>query len=275
MKYLDDLFFWVNERERIRLKQETGERRPWTQDPVLNTYRFCNVHREDDRVTKWIHSNWLRPNVHHHNLAFSMCVARMVNLPSTLEKLGFPYIWSPEHFIATIGQIKADKQKAWTSAYMITGGYSAGGESKEVIIARVLTQAHSNLKTTHGFIAKGDSLAVAAEKILCPGIGSFLSAQVVADLKHTPLLKDAKDWNSWCSPGPGSTMGLNFLHGRQQLQSIHAEDFRKEVWEVQELLRHQGTVLDAQNTQNCLCEFSKYVRAKHFGQRLKSTYQPA
>lgn len=279
MKYLDDLLFWVAERERIRLAKEEGRPRPWTQDPVLNHYRFCNVNRCDDRVTQWIHNNWMFPNDAAPSLPFAMAVARMVNLPETLQDLGYPHEWEPERFMRVLRDRKIAGKKVWTSAYMITGGYSVGGESKEVIIARVLTELYAKLSGQYLAlgevrIRKGDSLEVAAYKLRVPGIGTFLSAQVIADLKYSRVLKDAKDWWYWCSPGPGSTMGLNFLHERQELTPVSETQFIKEVNEVRELLRHAGTDLDAQNVQNCLCEFSKYVRAKHFCKRLKSGYTP-
>ena len=272
MKYLDDLLFWVAERERIRLAKEEGFPRPWTQDPVMNHYRFCNVDRCNDRVTQWIHTNWMYPNDGAPSLPFAMGVARMVNLPETLESLGYPDKWDPDHFISVLAGRKLSGKKVWTSAYMITGGYSAGGESKEVIIARVLTKLHDQLERNP--VCSGDTLESAAVKLRVPGIGTFLSAQIIADLKYSRVLKGAKDWLYWCSPGPGSTMGLNFLHERQELTPIIDAQFVKEVNEVRELLRHAGTDLDSQNVQNCLCEFSKYVRAKHFGKRLKSGYTP-
>jgi len=273
MNYLDDLLFWVNERERIRIKKNRGDPQPWTDDPILQEYRFCNVHREDDKVTQWIRDNWLRPNQHRPTLPFAACVARMVNLPETLEELGYPHKWDPNHFIEILKNRKERGEKVWTSAYMITGGFSKGGESKEVIIARVLSQAHENLMNIP--IIGGDTLAGAAEKIKCSGIGTFLSAQVVADLKYLEPLHWATDWHTWCAPGPGSTMGLNFLHGRNPLTSINADQFIKEVNQVRSIISSSlNTTLCAQNTQNCLCEFSKYVRAKHFNKRLKTKYRP-
>ena len=205
MKYLDDLFYWVGERERIRIAKDRGQQRPWTSDPVLQQYRFCNVHRDDDKVTQWIHNNWMWINAHSSKLPFAMAVARMVNLPETLEQLGFPDKWDPEHFIATIDRIKREGKKAWTSAYMITGGYSAGGEAKEVIIARVLGALSEQLHVTP--IRQGDTLELAAAKLRVPGIGTFLSAQIVADLKHVEPLSEAKDWITWCAPGPVGCCG--------------------------------------------------------------------
>lgn len=273
MKYLPDLIHWVTERESIRLKREAGLPRPWTDDPILQTYRFCNVRREDDRVTRWIHRNWLFPNMLLPNVEFAMGVARMVNLPETLAEIGFPHRWSPNHFVIAIHDRKASGQKCWTSAYMITGGYSAGGEAKEQIIARVLNGLYSNLNSIHGFIATGDSLEVMHSKILTPGIGSFLAAQIVADIKWLPEHIGAKDWMTWCAPGPGSTLGLQYLF--EDDKTMPEELFQERVLEVKFILEQElGLVLDAQNVQNCLCELSKYIRAKYFGKRLKSSYTP-
>lgn len=275
-KYLQDLYFWITERESIRIKKDSRAPMPWTDDPVLATYRFCNVRREDDRVTRWIHKNWLEPHAGDlFSLPHAMAVARMVNLPETLAEMGYPLVWNQEYFENVIADRKGRGEKVWTSAYMITGGYSAGGEPKERIIGRVLTNLHTQLNNTATMIVVGDSLEVAASKLTVPGIGPFLSAQIVADLKWSPLLMRAKDWDTWCAPGPGSTMGLNFLHDRDPGASTTQERFLAEVNELRPLVEeHTGEALDAQNMQNCLCELSKYIRAKYFKRKLKSHYIP-
>jgi len=277
MKHLDDLMFWVVERNRIRELKEAGAPRPWTKDSILHHYRFCNVKREDDTVTQWIHSNWLKPNYGEPTVVLGMTIARMVNLPETLEELGFPHGgWTTKyvrHFLDTFASRRERKLKSWTSAYMITGGYSEGGETKEVIIARVIDRCNGKLH--ENWIRQGDTLAEAADKIKSPGIGDFLSGQIIADLKHSKLLADATDWWEWCAVGPGSTAGLNYLHDRPPLKYLPAPQFMKEVNEVRLLLRDAGVYLDAQNTQNCLCEVSKYIRTKYYGGKPKAAYRPA
>ena len=62
MRHLEDLVYWIKERQAIHERRKAGQPPPWTKDEILRTYRFCNVRREDDRVTRWIHENWLRPN---------------------------------------------------------------------------------------------------------------------------------------------------------------------------------------------------------------------
>jgi hypothetical protein len=198
----------------------------------------------------------------------------MVNLPETLAEIDFPYQWDSAQFIRAIARRKATGVKVWTSAYMITGGYSAGGEPKEVIIARVLTNLHDQLKKNP--IDLDDNLESAEKKLAVPGIGTFLRGQIIADLKMDYMpLEFANDWHSWCGVGPGSTAGLNYLFDRPQ-KAIGEAQFRKEVNEVRHIIEDKtGMGLCAQNTQNVMCEFSKYVRTKYYGGKPKSKYKPA
>lgn len=240
--------------------------------------RWCNVHREDDKVTKWIFEKWLRNNLDaYSSLPIALCIARLVNWPDTLEKLEYPHKgWTPtyrNHWLSTFATLRGQDRKAWTGAYMVTGGYSKGGETKETIIARVLDGAS---ETTTWFLNhRPETLEEAAGMLTTPGMGTFLTAQVIADLKNTALLRSAGDWWTWCAPGPGSTMGLNFIFDRPRTRSWSELEFQDTVNFIRHLIGAEtGIDLCAQNTQNCLCEFSKYVRAKHFGERLKTTYSP-
>lgn len=276
MKYIDDLAYWVKERDKIRVARLLGRRPPWTNDPILANNRFCNVHREDDKVTKYIHTEWLAGRPSHIHTPFALCVARLVNWPDTLHLLKYPVKgWDQQYkanWLDVFDYLRTQKAKAWTGAYMVTGGYSKGGETKEQIISRVLDGAWEATKNWANHPSPA-TLNEAAIRLTVPGIGSFLAAQVVADLKNTPWLSDAPDFDTWCSPGPGSMMGLNFIWDRPRATSLGMDQFQTEVLQVQDIIRMRtGFRLCAQNTQNCLCELSKYVRAKYFNERLKNTY---
>lgn len=271
--YIKDLIHWIIDREAIRRTREAGAGRPWTNDPILQTTRFTNVRREDDKVTKWLRTNWYEPHATHPNLAFSACLARVVNWPQTLSALGFPTEWSSKQFVSRMGDLSGGgSNKIWGGAYMVTGGYSAGGETKQVIMGRVLDRAYLNCKGIH--VLDGWTLQEAFNVIQqTPGLGTFLTAQVIADLKYTPLLRDAPDFDTFCAPGPGSTMGLNYLAGRTPTKGISEKQFSLEVNSLRAfLVDAMGIRLTAHDTQNCLCEFSKYVRIKYFNGRAKTGY---
>lgn len=274
MKYIDDLAWWVQERERVRVKRLMGHPPPWTKDEIIANNRFCNIERENDKVTRFIHNEWLyKRNSQHYPIAFA--IARLVNWPDTLGMLGYPLFgWDKDYrdnWFATFDGLRQHGQKAWTGAYMVTGGYSKGGETKETIIARVIDGLW--IGAQYWDKDKVTTLKDAWEFLQVPGIGSFLAAQIVADLKNTSWLMDAPDWETWCAPGPGSMMGLNFIFDRPRTHQVSLPQFQLEVLEIKDIIEQRtGHYLCAQNTQNCLCELSKYIRAKYFNERLKNTY---
>src|SRR5215470_1488370 len=43
---------FIEERENVRVRRKAKMPWPWSQDTILQTYRFCNIHREDDAVSQ-------------------------------------------------------------------------------------------------------------------------------------------------------------------------------------------------------------------------------
>jgi hypothetical protein len=81
------LLYWVAERESVRKKKEAGEPKPWSDDPVFRTTYFCNVRREDDKVTKFIRQMY-SPYVAHPLFVHNIILSRFLNWPPTLEEVG-------------------------------------------------------------------------------------------------------------------------------------------------------------------------------------------
>src|SRR3990167_10684356 len=88
--------YFIQERESIRLKKESGEPRPWTDDEIFLMYKFTNVRRMDDRVSQWLLKNWFLPYFDHKNMLTAVTLAREVNRIEVLEELGFPKTWNPD-----------------------------------------------------------------------------------------------------------------------------------------------------------------------------------
>lgn len=66
--------------------------------------------------------------------------------------------------------------------------------------------------------------------------GPFHSYEIVTDLRHTALLCNAVDINTWANPGPGARRGLNWVHGREVGDHFVNRDGMIE--EMRELLEH-------------------------------------
>jgi hypothetical protein len=262
------LAYWINERQRITDNRAIDEPKPWTQDPILQRFKFCCVQREDDRVTRWIDANWRKPHDADPNAWFAMCVARLINWPDTLHAIGYPLRWDAARAARAMHARAAQGAKVFTGAYMVTSGGQSG--SKIDYIVSTLTQTRKLADPPR----RGDTLRQAHAKLVnAPGLGSFMAAQVVADLKHMALLREASDWMDWAAPGPGSLRGLARITGKrvnnQDAFIIALQALRKDLMPL------LGSHVDdqcLQDLQNCLCEFDKYERTLWGEGRPRSHY---
>jgi hypothetical protein len=277
----DDLAYWIISREQMRLTKEiediTGARVQraygYSNDPHMGLVRYCNVRREDDKVTKWLAEHW-RPN---HHAVWEIVLARMINYIPSLERV--LNSWGPVPSIATasdkLKKIRDFGGKVFTSAYTI----STCGRSMDKIDYVMGVVLDAKTRFSHqwqdNFFSEG-TLAEAHRLITqINGLGSFLAAQVIADLKNTKghPLQDAPDWHTWAAPGPGSLRGLSAYFGTAVTPSMFTSKITECWGEVRPKLPSNLQDLHMQDFQNCLCEFSKYVRVRGGG-HARNNYTP-
>ena len=257
---VDGFYNYINERHSIYIRRSIGEAFPWTDDEILQTYSFCNVYRELDKVTVWIRENWKEPYADHPNLPFAMAVARQINWPDTLQEIGFPEHWNPER-VKAIMQGRLDrKEKVYTGAYMLTG--TLGGTKVEQTIDKILTPLYENPPPMH-YHSLQDTWA---EYLPYAGFSGFMAYEVVTDLRHSKYLENAEDIMTWANAGPGAKRGLNRIHGRPLEQTIKPNQLNAEMAELLDLASEYGAVylptLEMREIEHCLCEYDKYERVR-------------
>jgi len=267
---------FILERERIRLAKEAGHPRSlWTKDPILGTYRFCNVRREDDRVTRWIAKHLRKPYQHCEDLWFLITVARLLNLPESIET-ALPFIlpFQPSKFNAVLDLRRKAGMNTFNAAYIVSTNGNAM-DKVEYITSRVLKPLWKDRESLRPTI-NDDLFGWHAKLMTYDGLGSFMAAQIVADMKYVKPLIRADDWWTFAASGPGSRRGLNRVMG-----VTPDAPWKRGAWEealaglisiVKARLKQQDIKLHAQDYQNCLCEFDKYRRAKEGG-RPKQIYK--
>lgn len=251
------LAYWIMERERIRVLKESGAPQPWTKDHILANFRFCNVRREDDKVTRWIAHYWRIPYSSSPNLTAAMVLARLLNNPDTLAKVGFPEEWDSKKILEGINHQRNGYGKWLNPAYVVTT-CGVAMDKAEYIVNLATAVQESKVRPT-----MGDSLEWFHGTLMqFKGLGTFLAAQVVADLKNTPYnpLKSALDFMTWAAVGPGSLRGLRYVTGIPDLPGGQFLTVAQKLYaEIKELI--DLPPIHMQDFQNCLCEFSKYWKA--------------
>jgi hypothetical protein len=279
----EPLWHWVREREQIRLRKEVHhDPLPWTLDPILSTYRFCNVRREDDRGTIWIRENIRERFAGHSHLWFMLCIARQINWPETLAELIECGTWpnrvgfEPRMVTAILNDRKMRMEKVYTGAYMISAPSTKGADKQDYIAETVcgalwdrrdIFAKHfggtPTMQRTHELITRSN------------GWGQFMAYQAVVDMRFTPLLANADDVATWAAAGPGTLRGLNRLHGRDLIVSISQSQALSEMREIYKTVQQEtGVAMDFSDVPNILCETDKYLRVKNEEGKPRALYVP-
>lgn len=274
-------FDFIVERHAIYERRARGQSAPWTTDPILAEYRFCNVYRELDRVTQWIAKQWRAPNAKDPDVWLLMLIARVVNLPDTLQEMNFlgadGIEWKKAHFLSVMRDRKKRGQQVYGGAYIISTSGSTK-EKAEYLADRVIGPMWKGRNDARP--RKGERLASFHARLMqYNGMGSFMAAQILADLKYIEPLKSAEDWWTFASSGPGSRRGMSYLMGYDPATHWKEHEWRDALSELQDKIAddvHGAKLprIHAQDLQNCLCEFSKYRRTQLGTGRPKTKFVP-
>lgn len=273
----DLLMHWITERYAIYARKELQYPAPWSTDPILPHYRFCNVHRENDRVTKWIAKYWRDEGGRFHDnpdLWFALVVARLFNNPLALDWIAANVLpFEPEAIRKKLKDIKAKGMTVFNAAYIVsTNGHKM--DKIDYLLDRVLKPLW---KDRNRLRPSGDATLASWAKLLqeYDGFAGFMTGQVIADLKYVEPLLNAEDWWTFAVSGPGSRRGLNRMFGKDVEKSWNEMLWHATLMELRDRVNEQLPdhipQLHAQDMQNCLCEFDKYVRALTGG-RPKQSY---
>lgn len=268
---IDGLWQYMQKRQSILKLKEAKFPKPWTNDPLLMQYSFTNCYREDDKTTKWMKIYVRDPYDFKDEVVLASLLFRWFNRIRTGEaifcQLGLHGQTAFERMMDT-GDVWVLRPAILT--YCGSGPYVGGAYMIKTVnglnkIDGVLTSIENSYDGI-GRVLKQTSCHGAYEALrTIPYLGPFMAAQLVADLKYTHILSAASDWYIFAAPGPGSRRGLNMVYGLDPEKSMTEDEWVEKLLDIQQLITPRlldagWELMCAQNLQNNLCEFSKYVR---------------
>ena len=291
--YPNKFFDYAKKRYQLMLDKESGFPAPWTEDPILQQYRFCNIFREDDKVTKWFRDNIRQPLVNDHTVLFATFVFRMFNLPETGETMlkfkDFSLFTDWENNKEEFRQLVKQQDKKITAAYMVkTPAKMDKVDGCLQIIDWFIEHCGGDVnKVAEEWDRNGVCLQYMTEWISqAPFMGPFMSYEVVTDLRHTCVGRKALDISSWANPGPGAARGLSRLCGlpKDGLNRHSKKDYQIMQELMQELLsmaNKKGNLYwperwpkwEMREVEHTLCEVDKYLRAVEGDGKPKQKYR--
>jgi hypothetical protein len=261
---VDDLFYWMKERHKIYLAKKVGEPWPWTEDPILQEWKFTNVFRQLDKGTVAL-IDMLAGATNYELILANTVWYRLFNRYEHATDIGFCN--SFEELQSRMRAVRDSGKKVFTGAHMTWAPAKVCKVEAYLGSCKLFFDGHGrdycmNI-TDEGFVQE---LKYAFDQLLAmkvPGIGPFIAYEIVSDLRWT-LLTKAHDINTWANIGPGCKRGLERLG-----MEVHLDSLRHLLSITPDL----GRPLELREIEHSLCEFDKYQRVKTGAGRPRGRYQ--
>ncbi|MBN3940395.1 MAG: nucleotide kinase domain-containing protein [Nostoc sp.] len=249
---------------------------PWTNDQIINTYKFCNAYRASDRVSQYLIKNVIYDENRSRNeeeLILRILLFKIFNKIETWEylenKIG-DYITLSNFDSNIYSDILEEAMNLgyviYTSAYMSCASKEFGCDKKHqnhlALIDKMVVQDRVVNR-----IVKAKKLEDVFQIIQeYPLLGKFMAYQLATDINYSEIINF--DENSFTIAGPGAERGINkcFIDtdGKTYTDIIRwmtenqEREFQRLGLNFQSLW---GRPLQAIDCQNLFCETDKYCRS--------------
>jgi hypothetical protein len=251
---------------------------------IVAQSHFCNIHRRDDRTSRFVRDRIVLPNRDDPDLFLKIITFRCFNERTAGETIDWRRPFDLDYIYGTLKAHQAAGGKVFrTAAYKMPLPKEVRGNSAlQCLFEIVLPPIAARRDELRPRV--GDSLDdVQARFLSCYGIGEFYSNQFLADLKQVGPLASASDRDTFMTNGqPGSDRGLNRscdlpLKHKWSLGSFRAtaEPMRQAF--NAKLIAAGIAPVDGQDFTHCLCEGDKMWRIIETGKiprKYKATKAP-
>jgi abortive infection bacteriophage resistance protein len=279
------LFFkYIENRHNVYKRKINGEPWPWTEDLILQKYKFTNVFRDLDPGTTFI-KNILASLENLEDVLFNIIVYRLFNRIETFEVLGVQSFSSFSRTILErkVRNIQSKQIPVFTNAFTVSPYSFIKSEPDKIgrvcwiiekiqfDLPRILKRIDDEKSSLHTFQAL-KSLS---------GIGEFLAYQIAVDLGYWD--KNFYDENLHVIAGPGCKKGINYLFTKREKSYINCIKFleaNQNRWF--ETLNVNPTILfndrkdkklNLMALENNLCKISKYLKVYYNEGRPRIRYK--
>ncbi len=274
----DTYWRFAAERQAIFQKRIRGESGPWTNDPVLQQYKFTNAYRASDRVSQYLIKDVIYDGDYSaEDTIFRILLFKIFNKIETWELLrngiGEEITlrnFSVPGFSRLLEAEKAHKGTIYSPAYIMPSGATTKGaksRSKHRFHLELLKSLDKS-----GFyrtLYHVKSMKEGYELLLSlPSIGPFLAYQYITDLNYSEHFDFSEQ--EFVIPGPGARDGIRkcfedygdfsetdiikIMSDEQNEHFCRLGLSFKSLW---------GRPLQLIDCQNLFCEVDKYARVTH------------
>lgn len=273
----DSYWRFAVERQRVFYRRVLGQPGPWSDNPVLGTYKFTNAYRASDRVSQFLIRHVIYGDALPDTpaeIVFRTLLFKLFNKIETwqlLERTFGVISFADYRFGAydrLLSQAMAKGTRIYSAAYIMPPGSSAFGckakhqnhlKLLELMMAEHLPERLAAART----MQEGFELLRAY-----PTIGDFLAYQFITDVNYSEVTNFSE--MDFVIPGPGARDGLRKCFADSgglsdaELIRLMADRQQEECARLGlEFPSLWGRPLQLIDCQNLFCEVDKFARVAH------------
>jgi len=266
--------YWrlATERQRVYYGRLAGQDGPWTDDPIVQRYRFTNAYRAADRVSQdLLRVQYDGPQAS-TEVVFRTLLFRLFNRTETwqlLERsLGLP-TWSDfdiKRYDTVLSRAMARGGRIYSAAYILPPPRLGAIRKHENHLRLVELMMSDGMPDK---LSSATSLRSVYELIRSyPSMGPFLAYQLAIDLNYSSALSFEED--DFVVAGPGAQSGIAKCFADtggladEEIIRWMAESQEKQCADLgldfRDLFGRRLRLIDCQNL---FCETDKYARVAH------------
>lgn len=271
----DTYWKFAVERQNIFLRRQQNIDYPWTQDDILDKYKFTNVYRINDRVSQYLVSNVIYSGDQSiEEVFFRILLFKIFNKIDTWEIFEHEFgevswrNYSFEKYNTILVELLKNKIAIYSAAYIMASGKSAFNyQYKHQNHLKLLEKM---MNDNVPYILADTQQMSEGYRILksYPSIGEFLAYQFITDINYSNIT--GYDEQEFVKAGPGAKDGItkcfNDLGDFSYDDVIHLlmdnqhNEFKKLNLDFKNLWGRDLQLIDIQNI---FCEVDKYSRIAH------------
>jgi hypothetical protein len=212
----DIYWYFASERQAAFERRVNGAAGPWSADPILQTFKFCNVFRAADRVSQYL----IREVAYHdepcsaEDRLFQIVAFRTFSKIETwreTRKLLGHYPTLDElaqcHFKDALDETRRRLGGLYTGAFILCATDAYGQRSKHHNHVELFRHMFLHDQLGKQLLAARSLRQVYELLHQYPLMGDFMSYQTAIDLNYSDLINFSE--NEFTQPGPGALRGIN------------------------------------------------------------------
>lgn len=247
---------FIQERHAVFNRRMAGQPGPWTEDPILRSRKFTNVFRWLDPGSQFVINDLMCDDP--ETFLMRCFLYRHTNLPEAWRAYAadtgrYPGLEDLDDVRDFWQGYKHEGGRVFSGAYMIYPQSSTPGTDKIFSIVD-LTMRLRDQGDFFAFTCRNSQEKRFQILRQNKGVADFMSMQILTDFGYSTEFRE----DQFVVPGPGAKKGAAFLG----IPAPEAIDWAWLTMLQMPSLEVDGVprFISKMDIQNCLCEYSKYVR---------------